>query len=108
MQTKPSMVSRSRHFLLLLLPALLGCHLRIQDPITIHPSHEPEPDAAIVRGRPRDYADHHPEPGDVVSLIEISESSLEHDRTTKLRIYAAAGIPQYIILNLVDRRVEVY
>lgn len=94
--------------LLSIVTSLSGCHLRIQDPITVRPSHEPEPDAAIVRGRPQDYSDRHPEPGDVVSVIEISESSLDHDRTTKLRIYAAAGIAQYVIVNLVDRRVEVY
>ncbi len=94
--------------LLSIVSYLSGCHLRIQDPITVRPNHEPEPDAAIVRGRPQDYSSHHPEPDDVVSAIEISESSLEHDRTTKLRIYAAAGIAQYVIVNLVDRRVEVY
>jgi Uma2 family endonuclease len=94
--------------LLAIVSSLSGCHLRIQDPITVRPSHEPEPDAAIVRGRPQDYSERHPEPDDVVSVIEISESSLEHDRKTKLRIYAAAGIAQYVIVNLVDGRVEVY
>lgn len=107
MTTKPlhaSILSR----VLTVMPALAGCHLRVQDPITIRPRHEPEPDAAIVRGRPEEYDRRHPGPDDVVSVIEISESSLEHDRTTKLRIYAAAGVPQYLIVNLVERRVEVY
>jgi len=94
--------------LLAIVSSLSGCHLRIRDPITVQPSHEPEPDAAIVRGRPQDYSDRHPGPDDVISVVEISQSSLEHDRSTKLRIYAAAGIAQYVIVNLVDSRVEVY
>ena len=41
-------------------------------------------------------------------VIEVSDSSLPSDRTTKQRIYASAGIAQYIILNLADRQAEVY
>jgi Uma2 family endonuclease len=33
---------------------------------------------------------------------------LKRDRSTKMKIYAAAGIPQYVIVNLADRRIEVY
>lgn len=85
-----------------------GCFLRLQAPIRIPPHNEPEPDVAVVRGKPGDYAEAHPSPRDVLSAIEVSESSLERDRTTKHRLYAAAGIRQYIVINLVDRQVEVY
>ncbi len=85
-----------------------GCHLKTQSPITIEPDHEPEPDGLVVRGNPRDYADRHPGPADVSCLIEVSDSSLERDRTTKQRIFAKAGVGQYVILNLADRQVEVY
>ena len=37
-----------------------GCHLRSQQPITLPPHDEPEPDAVIVRGTLEDYSDHHP------------------------------------------------
>ena len=86
----------------------LGCHLQLQSPITIEPSHEPEPDGLVVRGGIEDYVDRHPGPEDVTCLIEVAESSLERDRTTKQRIYATAGVEQYVILNLVDLRTEVY
>ena len=86
----------------------LGCHIKTQSPITIEPDHEPEPDGLIVRGSPRDYIDRHPGPSDVSCLIEVSDSSLERDRTTKQRIFASAGIGQYLILNLADSRVEVH
>lgn len=85
-----------------------GCHLRLQNPMTIEPSHEPEPDGFVVRGSVDDYLDRHPEPPDVTCVIEIAESSLHRDRTTKKTIYAEASIPQYVLVNLVDRRIEIY
>ena len=98
------------HRLMRLAPTLegRGCHLRLENPITLPPRHEPEPDGAIVRGRLEDYFEQHPGAHDVASVIEVAESSLKSDRTTKQRIYAAAGIRQFVIVNLVEGRVEVY
>ena len=87
---------------------VLNCHLQLQSPITIKPEHEPEPDGLIVRGQPQDYLEHHPGPEDVSCLIEVSDSSLERDRTTKQRIFAKAGVGQYVILNLTDSQAEIY
>jgi len=84
-----------------------GWHLRIQDPITTLES-EPEPDIAVVEGDLRRYAHRHPEPSEVGLIVEISDSSLQRDRTLKKRIYARVRIPVYWIVNLVDRQVEVY
>lgn len=83
-----------------------GCYLQMQGPLTLRPRHEPEPDGAILRGTPRGYADRLPEAADVLVLFEVADSSLEHDRTAKLEIYARAGIPRYAIVNLIDRRIE--
>jgi Uma2 family endonuclease len=69
---------------------------------------EPEPDVSVVRGRRRDYADRHPGPEDVALLVEVADTSLERDRGWKKRIYAAAGIPCYWIVNLIDGQVEVH
>ncbi len=98
------------HRMARLAPALeeRGCHLRLENPITLPPSHEPEPDGAVVQGRPEDYLERHPGPGDVLCVIEVSDSSLRNDRTIKQSIYAAAGIAQFIIVNLVEGRIEVY
>ena len=85
-----------------------GCHLRTQLPVTIPEYDEPEPDGAVVRGDRQRYARSHPSPGDVLALMEISESSLNFDRTTKQRVYATANMPIYWIVNLVNRQVEVY
>jgi Uma2 family endonuclease len=78
-----------------------------QEPITTADS-EPEPDVSVVRGHRRDYADRHPGPKDVALLVEVADTSLERDRGWKKRIYAAAGIPCYWIVNLIDGQIEVH
>ncbi len=88
--------------------AAFPCHARIQSPITLPPRDEPEPDLAIVVGLPADFADRHPGPADVTCVIEVAGTSLERDRTIKQRIYAVAGIPQYVIVNLLHSRVEIF
>jgi Uma2 family endonuclease len=86
----------------------LGCHMQTQQPITLPPYDEPEPDGAIVRGIPDDYRRHHPAAADVLCVIEVSDSSLHRDRVIKKRIYAGGGIPHYFIINLQDREIEVF
>ena len=85
-----------------------GCYLALQSPIRIPPTSEPEPDASIVLGKPEDYAKRHPTADEVFAVIEVADSSLLYDRNAKLRVYAGAGINQYVIVNLVDHQVEVY
>src|SRR5438046_1132038 len=69
-----------------------------QDLITLADS-EPEPDLAVIRGSFEDYGKRHPRSDDVGLVIEISDASLVTDRY-KASIYAAAGIPFYLIVNL--------
>lgn len=85
-----------------------GCHMQTQQPITLPPFDEPEPDGAIVRGVPDDYRDRHPGAKDVLCVIEVADASLRRDRTVKLRIYARSGITCYLIINLADRALELY
>jgi len=84
-----------------------GWLLRIQQTIVLTDS-QPEPDFAIVRGNPRTYLTRHPAAADVGLVIEVADSSLLRDQRDKTRIYARGGIPIYWIVNLVDRRIEVY
>ena len=84
-----------------------GCHLRVQQPIAIPPDSAPEPDGAITRGTSNDYRTRYPGAADLPCLIEVADSSLQYDRLTKKRIYARAAIAQYVLINLIDRLVEV-
>ena len=79
-----------------------------QNPVVLPPDSEPQPDLAILRPRPDFYERSHPGPGDVILLIEVSDTSLEYDRTAKLPLYARAGIPEVWIVDLAAETVEVY
>ncbi|MEG3875753.1 Uma2 family endonuclease [Microcoleus sp. herbarium7] len=69
----------------------LGWYVDAQEPITLEDS-EPEPDVVIVRGNTRDYLDRHPGSQDLALVVEISDSTLERDRTLKKTLYARAGM----------------
>lgn len=87
------------------LPA--GWMLRVQQTVVL-PDSQPEPDFAVVRGNARSYLKRHPAPDDIGIVIEVADSSILRDQRDKTRIYARASIACYWIVNLVDRRVEVY
>ena len=85
-----------------------GYFVRGQMPIAVDPSSEPEPDLAVIRGTPHDYATAHPSPQHVVLIVEVADATLDYDRRWKAPLYAQAGIPEYWIVNLVDRCLEVH
>lgn len=85
-----------------------GAHMQTQGPVRLSERDEPEPDGAVVRGDPRDYADRIPVSSDVTCILEVADSSLEYDRTTKAALYARAGIAQYVIVNLRDFCLELH
>ena len=66
----------------------------------------PEPDIACVVKR--SYAARRPQASDVFLIIEVSESSLGYDRGEKANLFAAAGIADYWVVNILDRCVEVF
>jgi Uma2 family endonuclease len=84
-----------------------GGVVRIQQPITTRDS-EPEPDAVLAIGTDADYAKRNPKPAECAIVAEVADSTLHEDQTTKLELYAGAKVAEYWIVNLVDRRVEVY
>jgi Uma2 family endonuclease len=69
---------------------------------------EPEPDFVVARGPESAYRTRHPGPEELALVIEVSASSLERDRSDKGRIYARAAIPEYWVVNVEERKVEVY
>jgi Uma2 family endonuclease len=83
-----------------------GWHVMSEAPVCLPPNSIPEPDVALVRGKPKDHADH-PRPADLALIVEVAEASVSEDRMMAL-VYGAAGIPVYWILNLKRRQVEVY
>ena len=85
-----------------------GCSVQVQLPVTLSDINAPEPDLAVVRGTEEDYADRHPGPSDLALVIEVADSSVGTDRSTKQRLYATARVAQYWLVNLPESQVEVY
>ena len=83
-------------------------HVASQQPVTLPPIHEPEPDASFVVGPLDDYRARTPTAADVLCVCEVADSSLDYDRRTKQRLYATARIPLYVIVNLVERVIELH
>lgn len=83
-----------------------GFTVRLQLPLALDPYSEPEPDIAVVHGTPSDYLTGHP--STALLVIEVADATLLQDRERKGSLYARAGIADYWIVNLVDRRLEVY
>ena len=72
-------------------------------PITLDNS-EPEPDIAIVCLPETIYRNHHPYPQDVYWLVEISRQTLKKDLEQKIVTYARNGIPEYWVIDLVNKK----
>jgi Uma2 family endonuclease len=83
-----------------------GFTIRVQQPLDLGEVHEPEPDIAVVPGQRRDYATSHPKTATLI--VEVALTSVDYDRNVKSSLYAKAGIPEYWLLNLRDRRLEVF
>lgn len=82
--------------------------IRVQAPVRPGDFSAPQPDVVIVNRREDHYAGGHPEPEDVLLLIEVSDSSLAYDRDVKLPLYARAGIAEVWLVTLLSQVVEVY
>jgi len=79
-----------------------------QNPVRIDQNSESEPDISLLHPRDDDYASRHPQPSDVLLVVEVAGTPLEFDRTVKGSLYAQAGIPALWIANLEAGRIEVY
>jgi Uma2 family endonuclease len=85
-----------------------GCFIQSQQPIWIPPKSEPEPDLSVVAGAFDDYKQSKPVGKQILSVIEVADSSLPRDLGSKLSMYARAKVPEYIVVNLVDDVVLVH
>ncbi|MBM3128340.1 MAG: Uma2 family endonuclease [Chloroflexi bacterium] len=80
----------------------------VQDPIHLSARSEPQPDLALLQPRNDFYVDAHPEPEDVLLVIEVAESSQDFDRATKIPLYAQAGISEVWLVDLASDCIQTY
>lgn len=95
------------------LNALLGSQagqsfiVSVQNPIITDDYSEPQPDVSLLRMREHYYAQEHPKPEEVLFAIEVADTTVETDRSVKIPLYARAGIPEAVLVNLRQEVIEV-
>ncbi|GCA77002.1 hypothetical protein MiTe_03854 [Microcystis aeruginosa NIES-2520] len=82
--------------------------LGVQNPIRLNNNSQPEPDLSLLIPRADFYVAAHPCPEDIYLIIEVSDSTLDYDRYTKIPLYAEANIKEVWIVNLKEECLEVY
>lgn len=80
----------------------------VQNPIVVDDYSEPEPDVAVLRMRGDYYAQELPIASDVLLVIEVADTSIEIDRGVKIPLYARAGVPMTILVDLPKDLVEIH
>lgn len=83
-----------------------GFHYRNQMGFDIGNDTDPTPDLALVPGEIRAYMNAHP--STAALIIEVADSSLFFDTTTKAEKYATAGVPDYWVIDLEHRELIVF
>ena len=80
----------------------------VQNPVRLSDRTEPQPDIALLIPRADFYSEGHPQPQEVLLLIEVADTTIEYDREVKIPLYAQAGISEVWVVDLVEELVEVY
>ena len=68
----------------------------------------PEPDLVILKYRKDEYRNKRPSPDDVLLIVEVSQSSLRHDRTVKIPLYARHEVPEVLILDVQHLQIQFF
>ena len=82
--------------------------VRVQGDVVLHRFAAPEPDLVLLRPKADFYASKQAGAGDVLLVIEVADSSLDYDTTSKLNLYAIIGIPEYWVADLQNNRLLAY
>ncbi len=83
-------------------------------PVNLGDFSDPQPDVMLLKPRPDDYSNAHPNAADVLLLIEVSDSTLSFDQSTKLAqstklsLYARYGVSEYWVVDVEGKRIVVY
>jgi Uma2 family endonuclease len=78
---------------------------RVQLPMRLPNGDEPEPDVAVIAGSPRQQTGH---PATAELVVEVADTSFDYDTHDKASLYAAAGVPEYWVVDLERRRLVVF
>ena len=88
--------------------AELGYMLRVQGSVQINDISQLQPDFALLRRRDRAYRRQLPDPGEILLMIEVSDSTASYDRRVKAPLYARNGVPELWLVNVRAETIEVF
>ncbi len=96
--------------LLKLFSQLLGDRVivAVQDPVVLNNFSEPQPDLALLKPRDDFYAAGHPQPQDILLLVEVADTTIESDRAIKIPLYASSGITEVWLVDVNEQVIEVF
>jgi Uma2 family endonuclease len=83
-------------------------YVRTEKPLDLGEWDQPQPDVAVVVGVWRDYLAAHPTVEQVLLVVEIGDTTLAYDMGRKARIYAAARVEDYWVIDPNGGRVIVF
>jgi Uma2 family endonuclease len=80
----------------------------VQNPIVVDDYSEPQPDISVLKPRDDFYESEIPRASDVLLVIEVADTTAEADRKVKAELYARAGIPEFLLIDLARDAFEAY
>lgn len=85
-----------------------GFYVRNQAGMPLKLDTDPAPDVVVVPGSIRDYAKVHPSPEPIRLIVEVADSTLAYDLGKKSHLYAAAGVPEYWVVDVIASQLHVF
>jgi Uma2 family endonuclease len=84
-------------------------HVMLPVSVIVSDEDRPEPDVFVTKLPDQDYVSRgNPTPSDMNLIVEVSDTTLWRDRNTKARLYGVAGVADYWVLDVNNRRLFVY
>ena len=91
------------HFATLAKFAVIG----VQDPIVLNEWSEPQPDFWLADRRIKRLGTH-PTPADLLLVVEVADTTLQKDRRIKMPLYAAAGIREVWLVDILAQTMHIF
>ena len=82
--------------------------VRVQNPVQLSDRAEPQPDIALLQPRADFYESGHPQPQDILLLVEVADTTVEFDREIKIPLYAKSGVREVWLVDLNENAIAVY
>ena len=82
--------------------------ISVQNPVGLDDSSEPQPDVVLLKPREDFYASAHPQPKDILLVIEVADSTIKYDREVKVPLYAQEGVIEVWLVDINSECVEIY